>query len=243
MEITAILLVTCLLGAIFAVYRIKRKLKMVSRLVFGTDSFLSGLKKQEVLYAETPKSVSSMTKMLLPVIERDFPEFHWPQWKQLCENRLKDYLETVEQHSIIHLQNCSPALNEELSYLIEDHKQRGIQERFDNIKIHQTEIYDYKKAPGMCKIKIQSSVEYLHSLEGGAVTICNKKEQHRYNSELFYIQDISKIDKHENAIQLNCPNCGAPITDLGSKQCHYCGCGIIPISIRTWSLNKIEKKD
>lgn len=47
MEITAILLVTCLLGAIFAVYRIKRKLKMVSRLVFGTDSFLSGLKNRK----------------------------------------------------------------------------------------------------------------------------------------------------------------------------------------------------
>ena len=38
-----------------------------------------------------------------------------------------------------------------------------------------------------------------------------------------------------------CPNCGAPVTRLGSKFCEYCGSGLREISVRVWSINKIAE--
>ena len=40
---------------------------------------------------------------------------------------------------------------------------------------------------------------------------------------------------------INCPNCGAPIKNLGDKICSYCGSGVIDILKRTWVLNKIRE--
>lgn len=45
-------------GAI-SVWIIQRKLRQVSRSMFGTDSLLEGLEQQEERIAETPRSVSS----------------------------------------------------------------------------------------------------------------------------------------------------------------------------------------
>ena len=75
-----------LIGAIFFVMF---KVRQISREFFGTPSLIEGLKRQEALEADTPKSVSGMTSVELPRIEKDFPEFHWPEWKQRCENQLK----------------------------------------------------------------------------------------------------------------------------------------------------------
>ncbi len=65
-----------------------------------------GLKRQEALEADTPKSVSGMTSVELPRIEKDFPEFHWPEWKQRCENQLKGYLEALEHRIFLILETC-----------------------------------------------------------------------------------------------------------------------------------------
>ena len=60
--------------------------------------------------------------------------------------------------------------------------------------------------------------------------------------ELVYIQDLSKVGDYATALGATCPNCGAPITRLGSKFCEYCGTGVIPIDIRVWKLHRIEKE-
>ena len=67
------------------------KIRQISREFFGTSSLIEGLKRQEALEDDTPKSVSGMTRVELPRIEKDFPEFHWPEWKQRCENQLKGF--------------------------------------------------------------------------------------------------------------------------------------------------------
>lgn len=48
-------------GAV-SVWIIQRKLRQVSRSMFGTDSLLEGLEQQEERIAETPRSVSSHDK-------------------------------------------------------------------------------------------------------------------------------------------------------------------------------------
>ena len=69
-------------GAI-SVWIIQRKLRQVSRSMFGTDSLLEGLEQQEERIAETPRSVSSMTSIYLPQIAKDFPEFSLEEFRKI----------------------------------------------------------------------------------------------------------------------------------------------------------------
>ena len=54
------------------------------------------------------------------------------------------------------------------------------------------------------------------------------------------IQDLSKIKDLATAVGVTCPNCGAPITGLGSKFCEYCGTGVTPVDTRVWKLHRVE---
>ena len=127
--------------------------------------------------------------------------------------------------------------------LFEEMEEKEIREEFDAIHVHQTEISRYDKAPGKCRIRIQSSVEYLHTLKtpDKKKNVEREKEQHRFNLELVYIQDITKIRDGETAISVNCPNCGAPVTDLGERVCPYCGGAVVPVNVRVWELHRIEE--
>ena len=135
------------------------------------------------------------------------------------------------------------SLKDQVRLKIEEMEEKEIREEFDAIHVHQTEISRYDKAPGKCRIRIQSSVEYLHTLKtpDKKKNVEREKEQHRFNLELVYIQDITKIRDGETAISVNCPNCGAPVTDLGERVCPYCGGAVEPVNVRVWELHRIEE--
>ena len=215
------------LGLIGALFFVMFKIRQISREFFGTSSLIEGLKRQEALEDDTPKSVSGMTRVELPRIEKDFPEFHWPEWKQRCENQLKGYLEALEHRDLSYLGKVSVSLKDQVRLKIEEMEEKEIREEFDAIHVHQTEISRYDKDPGKCRIRIQSSVEYLHTL--------------KTNLELVYIQDITKIRAGETAIGVSCPHCGAPIAGLGDRVCPYCGGAVEPVNVRVWELHRIEE--
>lgn len=98
--------------------------------------------------------------------------------------------------------------------------------------IHQTELRDYRKKSGTCYVILQSAVQFLKG---------TKKVQTRFNTTMAYVQDASQMG-YENAFSMNCPNCGAPIVQLGDKQiCEYCGSDVIPVNLRIWSLDRVEE--
>ena len=79
-----VILVLCLVlaGIIYYAYcRIREKLRDTSRMLFGTDSMIEGMKQREAEVEMTPKSVSSATNLYMPSIMRDFPEFHYDEMK------------------------------------------------------------------------------------------------------------------------------------------------------------------
>lgn len=276
-----------LLGGCYAWFRIRRQVRMISKAMFGTPSLADGLERQADVLAETPKSVSGMTKLCLPQIEADFPEFHWAQWRQMCENMLKGYLAALSSQNLAALEGerlgepknsrlpkvgeerretavspVSEELKRQVELRIEDQRRGGVRESYRQVKIHQTEISRYQKEAGMCIIKLQSAVEYYYEeMEAGAAAgdrlaenrrngnkklsktekeVKNRKIQTRYNMELIYIQDLSKIKDMATAVGVTCPNCGAPITRLGSKFCEYCGTGVTPVDVRVWKLHRVE---
>ena len=69
-----VILVLCLVlaGIIYYTYcRIREKLRDTSRMLFGTDSMIEGMKQREAEVEMTPKSVSSATNLYMPSIMRD----------------------------------------------------------------------------------------------------------------------------------------------------------------------------
>ena len=82
----------------------------------------------------------------------------------------------------------------------------------------------------------QTSLEYYLHINGKR----SKKVQDCYKVEFIYIVDSNQVGDEVKSLGLNCPNCGAPITDIGVKVCKYCGSGNVEIVKRVWVLNNIE---
>ncbi len=195
----------------------------------------------EMEYETTPKSVSGMTSLCIPRIAVDFPDFNWHEFKQKSENMLISAFRAISEEDASIVVNASSDLRSQIGLIIDGNHDGGIHEIYKDIKIHQTEIKDYRKQGGNCIITLQSSVGYIHYktkaggiIEGSDSHTC----QTRYNIELLYVQDVTKIAYGQTAMGSNCPNCGAPIASLGNKVCSYCGCGLTDVNVRVWSINR-----
>ncbi|MBQ7581802.1 MAG: hypothetical protein IJU25_03180 [Lachnospiraceae bacterium] len=195
--------------------------------------------------AITPKSVSGMTSLCIPRITADFPEFNWHEFKQKAENMLLSVFHAIEEEDASLVVNASADLRSQVALTIDTNKDAGVREIFREPKIHQTEIKDYRKQGGNCIIILQSAVGFYHykvdrsgSIVAGTNTVTTQK---RYDIELVYVQDADLVDDGQKALGATCPQCGAPIKALGSKECPYCGCGLTEINIKVWNINRFTE--
>lgn len=230
----------------FAVRKAKRAVESFSREAFGTSDIMQGLKQVEQEYSSTPKSVSAMTSLYLPKIKRDFPEFHYDEMKVRAENVLTSYLLAVDRMSAGVLKEGNQELKDKLSMRIEMLKGSGERERFGNIKLHRTEITDYKKRNGTCIITFQTSVQYYYTRKDENGKILEGREdlmtQSKYNTDVIYIQDRELLkDERDLSLGINCPNCGAPISGTGSKVCEYCGTPVVELNIYAWTFSNVTE--
>ena len=113
---------------------------------------------QELEMELTPKSVSSMTSVYLPRIQRDFPEFSYNEFKAKAENMMKSAFNAITTEDISKLVNASSDLTSQINNIITSNKANRFKESFSNIEIHRTEIKNYVKNAGNCVITLQSSV-------------------------------------------------------------------------------------
>lgn len=233
-----------LLGVI-GFFAARKKIQDFSRSVFGTDSIKEGIDKYADLAAETPKSVSSMTRIMEPQIARDFPEFSWEQFRDKAENMLIAALGAISAGKASLNVDASAEIKKMIANRVEANKRDGIREVYSQIKIHQTEISNYEKSNGKCIVTLQSAVEYYYHKEQKGRVIDGTKErktQTKYNTEIMYIQNVELL-KDKTAVGTTCPNCGAPVSSLGAKFCEYCGSHVIPINIKVWSLHNFYEVD
>ena len=223
-----IVFVVCIsCGAGYAAYRIVReKLRRLSRMAFGTDSITEGLEQQAKELAVTPKSVSAMTRIFLPQIQRDFPDFHIEQFKDKVENALMLALQAISAADAgIFERQIKDGVSEEflaqIKNRIRENETEAVTEHYEQIQIHQ----HYCEKAG----KVLSGSKEL-------------TEQTRYNVQLMYIQN-EKLAGMDNAVGTTCPNCGAPITNLGAAYCEYCGSAVTLLNLKVWTLHSFDETD
>lgn len=232
-------------GGYYAYRKIKRKVEDVSQALFGTDSLVEGWNKQADELAATPKSVSGMTRIFEPQIQRDFPDFNLVQFKNKVENMLVSALQAIDSGNDSLIRDASEELKAQVENRIEMNRSEGIREVYEKIRIHRTEISNYEKKQGKCIITFQSAVEHLHYKKKDGTVVSgdeNRLEQTKYNVEVMYIQD-EKMAKIDNAVGTTCPHCGAPVTNLGAMYCEYCGLAITPINLKVWTLHRFYEVD
>lgn len=240
-----VILAALLGGGFYGYHAIRTKIESFSRAAFGTKSLVEGLEQQADLIAETPKSVSGMTRIFEPQIQKDFPDFNLVQFKNKAENMLISALQAISAGNVSLLRETSNELTEQVRNQIQANAAEGVTETYRQIHIHRTEITNYVKREGKCIITFQSAVEYFHYKEKeGRVTDGDKerKQQTKYNIEVMYIQN-EKLAKLDNAVGTTCPNCGAPIVKLGALYCEYCGTAVTPINLKVWTLHRYYEVD
>lgn len=216
--------------------------------VWDTLRTLKGLigeaERQADILAETPKSVSGMTRILRPQIERDFLNFSLDQFINKAENFLAAALSAVSSGDAGGLADVSEEALRQVENRIADNRKAGIRETYTQIKVHQTEVANYRKSSGSCVITFQSAVEHYHYREKDGRLVSGdreRKEQTKYNTELVYIQDERLAGG--SAVGTVCPNCGAPVSQLGNLRCEYCGLAVTPVNLKVWKLHSYYEVD
>ena len=215
--IIILVLILIIIGLIYyGIKRVQSKVREFSHAVWGTDSLKQGIDKMQREYAGTPKSVSAMTSLYLPKIIRDFPDFNYDEMKAKSQNVLCSYLLAVNSMNPSVLEDGNEELQNHLENRITILKGAGQREHFEQMKIHRTEISQYKKSEGRCTITFQSSIQYYHYItdDNGDIQSGSKDMyfQSKYDVDLIYVQDRTLVEnEYDHALGLNSPNCGAPI--------------------------------
>lgn len=211
---------------------------IINRIVkefFGSESLKELFDNNEIIYNETPKSLSSMEMIYSNDLKNDFPDLNINELKSSSEQYIRDVLNSIESKNTDKLEKISDKLTSYVESKIEDLKDKKID--IDNIKMHKTVVNKYEKKDGIASISFQTSLEYSYKEDNSV----RKKIQTRYKTEFIYIIDASKLDKKVKALGINCPNCGAPIKTLGHKHCEYCNTGVVDIVKKTWIINNIKE--
>lgn len=247
--IPIIIILVLILAIIIAVYcgvrYLKRKTQEISLSLLGTANLTKGAEQLKQEYAATPKSVSGMTRLLLPKLVKDFPEFQYDEMKERAENVLTSYLRAVTEKKPELLTEGNTELKQQLANHIRELSAQNLQEHFDQIKIHRTELNQYRKTDGRCIVTFQSAIECFHYVEspsGIQEGSDSYKYQTKFNTDVIYIQDRNVVEKNtDHALGVKCPNCGAPLSSLGAKVCEYCDTPIVAINIHAWSFSDVKE--
>lgn len=243
-----------LLGIIFAVfiiiYIIYSKVQKITGPIglknfFNEANNITSYKKEE--YSRI-KNVSGMTKLLEPIILRDFNDFNKNLLYNETQNNLSKIFSCIENKSINNIANDENLILilPQLSKKINDLKNLDVNIKYDNIKFHEHAIKNYKRADGVATITISSSLEYFYSCNGkdkdkilNSNYFSDIKKQTRYISEFVYIYDETKFNGNSKVFTTNCPNCGAPTTSSGT--CEYCQSELKPINLKLWKMSSYKE--
>ena len=133
MVVVVILLCVVIVIAL-GVWAITNRVKKFSRDVFGTENLAEGINRQADLAAETPKSVSGMTRLMEPQIMRDFPDFSWEEFKHRAEDMLISALLAITSGDVTTIVDASDTLKEQIRNRIGDNEASGVREILNRSK-------------------------------------------------------------------------------------------------------------
>lgn len=226
---------------------VRGRLRNFSQQAFGTSDLSQAVKQIENA-SESARSIHGMTDIYLPQIHHDFPDFDYDVFKGRVEGVLKSYFAAITAKDDGLLSpDCSQSIRNTVIGLIHELEAKDYVHEHREVTVHQMEIARYLKNGPTVTILFNAAVgmyDYVTDANGKVVMgNSEKKSQKLFDVALVYAQDPDKmsVSSMTTAMGVNCPNCGAPITNLGQKYCNYCGTGIREINVRSWSFEYIQE--
>ena len=218
---------------IFCYFFVKRKIKnILKHTAFAGLNIKEIIKEAKIEEEDTPKSLSSMDRIYLDQIKKDFPDLNINELKRKAEKVLLDCIEKAQEKKTNDLQGKMKTFTETL---IHDYIEK--KKTFEEVKIHNTVVSNYKKKDGISTIYFGISFQY-YLTENEKRT----KVQDRVKIEFIYVYDTEKVkDTEKKTLGIHCPNCGSPITSLGEQNCSYCGSAIIKVISKVFTCNDIVR--
>ncbi len=144
---------------------VTHKIRSFSRTVFGTSSLIDGIKgvqEDQEQMRETPRSLHGMTKIYLPMIQKDFPEFDYSLYKNKANALLRSYFNAIASKKVSAItEECSITLKNGVQAIIDDFNSRNATQHFDEVNLYQTEIARYIKDGKTVTILFEISAGYL----------------------------------------------------------------------------------
>lgn len=235
------IVVVLLIIAVVIYFKIKNSL---SSLGYGdTKKIISMIKESEEEANYRHKSVSGLTNILVPKIKRDFPNFNEIEFYNKVETSIIGILNTLSKNRVSSIRELSEIRNN-LEILVQSRVASEIKENYEDIKFHSHAIKDYKNESGVLMITVNSSLEYYYEkTEKGSVKVARKdyKKQTTFTSSFVYIYDPDKYNVSKSSLSVHCPNCSAPLKDIESRVCEYCGSKVEDINLRSWYITKYKE--
>lgn len=232
LAVIAVIVIAILIGIMI----IKHKLNSVTRKYLGmglgqtADLLGRGLREETT----TPKAISNVAPMYKPKLLRDFPDMTYERFIQIANSALISILTAIENENAVDVDNATDSLKRQIGDRITDNRGRKLIEHFDDIKLHRTDIADYKSSSDTATAVFEISFQCLHYFEGKD-SVPSAPSQFAASVTLSYGREFAE-DTSSLTFSHNCPNCGAPIYSVGGKmmKCAYCGTGVTEEVYKSW---------
>ena len=222
-----------ILGAVILILIITRSVRKFRASAAGS-AFLEFIKlpfrhpeefKKGVQYACTeeppaPRSTGGMTSLLLPKIQKDFPDFHPEDADTDIETFLLEYLH-------IRYAGQSGFRKARISKRVALNLEKEPKGSLKNIQFHNTAVYHYQKTRNSATIRYRCSAGF--DLNG-------ERQEKLYEIEY----TLQLRDECAEAAYLKCSNCGAPLTEE-DEICPYCGIRFVRDTIVHWVVTGVKE--
>ncbi|MBQ9018951.1 MAG: hypothetical protein IJ097_01395 [Bacilli bacterium] len=216
--------------SIFLYFKIKLR-KVLDAAGFEGQNIGDIIKEARLQDEIEPKSLASMDRIYLSQIQEDFPGINISEIKRQAEQVILDCYSCVEKNNSKKLKGKIKSF---VDKMISEYDGKNV--KFDEFKIHNTVLSNYKKDDKTASIFFASAYEYVLRVDGK-----EKKVQDRAKTEFIYVLDEHELADNQNAIGVHCPNCNSPITDIEHKTCNYCGTQVVLVLGRVFACNDIRR--
>lgn len=235
-----IALILLIFGLIIYV-KVKRGLK---NLGYGnTREIINMIKEGEKSANYRKKSISGMSNILIPQILADFPNFNEKEFYNKVETSIAGILNSLNNNKVSKIKELAE-IRSRLVEEIESRVNHSIKETYEDIAFHEHSLKSYKKDAGVLMIEVNSSLEFFYSKTINDKVVVSKKEykkQTTFTTTYVYIYDPDKYNISKSSLSVHCPNCGAPLKNIDTHECAYCGSGVEDINLRSWYITKYKE--
>lgn len=227
--------IVLLIGAIafisvFVYFKVKLR-RTLDDAGFKGQSIVDIIREARLQDEIEPKSLASMDRIYLSQIQEDFPGINISEIKRQAEEVILDCYSAVEKNDSDRLKGKIKSF---VDKMISEYDGKTV--KFNDFRIHNTVLSSYKKDGKTASIFFATAYEYNLFVDGK-----EKKVQDRAKVEFIYVLDEAELSDKQNVIDVHCPNCNSPITNLGNHKCSYCGTAVVLVLGRVFACNDIKR--